>query len=470
MKRLFTLSALLLFFAYPLCAQGGRSGAIVKAGKAALSHKPILELPKIQTHTHFTLSNGITTSVVPNLSNVTAAPTAGLTATTLSNLPGAAAAKPTVAPQGPSFRNRQMERFAAPISPEQSARITKMLDLRVINSGIRFEQIRRENPINQKFLFAYDPAYIDVALTGDLSDTPQDMYSDVPFLQDQEQLKLYFLARHNRENAKWYPKLYNRYQEITRRVDDFEKAKIQNASSIHLPDDISYLLLGDTHNFSGIMLQVASLLEFIQQQQPERKIIVLTEFIEEMKKWDPSIYLPGPNINYKGLWAKLDKRGIEVYGLEPKYVMNNLTQIFKFTSSEKMRTFPAFATIEAIRLRNARWLKTIEHFRKQYPDALIAVYAGATHVEYSQPYSLGDALAGQKTRVISFFPASGINIETNERVRTEFDDLTGLRFIDERILQFNDPELTKLFGADALLRTPPFAPKEDTEIPMPPAN
>lgn len=462
MKRLFTLSALLLFFAYPLCAQGGRSGAIVKAGKAALSHKPILELPKIQTHTHFTLSNGITTSVVPNLSNVTAAPTAGLTATTLSNLPGATAAKPTVAPQGPSFRNRQMERFAAPISPEQSARITQTLIRRVQTSSELFEQVLANSPtIHPQF----SPIKLrnGIALSQNLTEPAKNLYPQVPYLQKQEQLSLYFLARNNREQAKWYPQLVTWYQEIGQRLNDFkqDRTPITHTSdqdlpwiAAQLPKDLSYLLLGECHYRIDTKAQILRFIRYLHYfAQPERKIIILTEFLPENVVWEPGTPLTGDYVELEPIWAHFRQLGIPTIGLEPDFMFNDFSSnIAEKSELGKIDQLNASHTwvgsLEGVRLRNARFLKTIEQVHQDHPDALLIIYAGGAHVEYSQPYSLGDALAGPKTRVISFVPGLEWKNNSWNLEGTNFDIATSLQFVRTPIIQFNDPELIKLSGAD----------------------
>lgn len=480
MKRLFTLSALLLFFAYPLCAQGGRSGAIVKAGKAALSHKPILELPKIQTHPHFTLSNGITTSVVPNLSNVTAAPTAGLTATTLSNLPGATAAKPTVAPQGPSFRNRQMERFAAPISPEQSARITQTLIRRVQTSGALFERARANSPqISPHFSsLRWGPGK---TLSQDLKTPPEILYPQVPYLQDQEQLGLYLLARNNREQAKWYPRIAALYQEINRRLDDFKQDQTLITHprekdiawvAEQLPEDISYLLLGECHYLPDMPKHVADLISYIHRVlQPEREIIVLTEFLQEGVKWGT----PGPVTTweiYVDLFKQLHAMDIPVIGMESSLKFNDssseivgekpetatvsfIANISKETDSKELDTSRQVgSSLEGIRFRNERFLEMIKQVRQEHPNALLIIYTGLGHVEYSEPYSLGDALAGPTTRVVSLGPAP-IQTEDGWNVAgISFDVATNMQFVFDRLTQFNDPELIKLSGADIRWRIP----------------
>ena len=99
-------------------------------------------------------------------------------------------------------------------------------------------------------------------------------------------------------------------------------------------------------------------------------------------------------------------------------------------------------------------MQIIKQTRKQHPDALLIIYTGAGHVEYSHPYSLGDELAGPTTRVISLGPAP-VMIQGEWYVAgTSFDVATNVRFVFDRLVQFNDPELTRLSGADIRWRIP----------------
>ncbi len=367
------------------------------------------------------------------------------------------------------------------LSPQVSAQITKTLQKRVLTSGAHFEQTRDKYPkINPKFLTIRWVS--GESLSQNLTVSPEVLYPQVPFLQNQEQLGLYFLAQNNREQAHWYPKLVTWYQEIVRRLDDFKKNQLSITHPIEkdvswiaqqLPEDISYLLLGECHYLPDIPQNVTELISYIHKVlQPEREIIVLTEFLPEMV----TLGDPGPIVTVKtqiNLWKSLYEMEIPVIGMEPDFKFDDsgseiissepevATKSFYARISEDTDTDKILDTsrqvassLEGVRLRNARFMQIIKQTRQQHPDALLIIYTGAGHVEYSHPYSLGDALAGPTTRVISLGPAP-VMIQGEWYVAgTSFDVATNARFVFDRLVQFNDPELTRLSGADIRWRIP----------------
>ena len=140
---------------------------------------------------------------------------------------------------------------------------------------------------------------------------------------------------------------------------------------------------------------------------------------------------------------------IPVIGLEPSFVRSG-------------RNFWVLNRPEGMRLRHERWLQTIRLYRERYPDALFIVYAGAGHISYGKPYSLGDALAGEKTFVteIGF---NGICWESDEdvlrymggrdldvdEVVEEINDLDNVLREANRVLRIEDPKESRAIGFDA---------------------
>ena len=140
---------------------------------------------------------------------------------------------------------------------------------------------------------------------------------------------------------------------------------------------------------------------------------------------------------------------IPVIGLEPSFVRSG-------------SNFWVLNRPEGMRLRHERWLQTIRLYRERYPDALFIVYAGAGHISYGKPYSLGDTLAGEKTFVteIGF---NGICWESDEdvlrymggrdldvdEVVEEINDLDNVLREANRVLRIEDPKESRAIGFDA---------------------
>ncbi|MCQ2410578.1 MAG: hypothetical protein MJ053_03550 [Elusimicrobiaceae bacterium] len=97
--------------------------------------------------------------------------------------------------------------------PELKKVITKTLQQRVLTSAARFEQIRANLPeIDSRFLSLRLVG--GKALSQPIQESPKVLYPQAPFLQTQEQLGLYFLARNNRAQTTWYPRFVAQYKKL----------------------------------------------------------------------------------------------------------------------------------------------------------------------------------------------------------------------------------------------------------------
>ena len=159
---------------------------------------------------------------------------------------------------------------------------------------------------------------------------------------------------------------------------------------------------------------------------------------------------------YLGVFEVVDKNHMIGGGLEPGFVFHNHSNLLLTDEVERETLWPDFrrrvwSSWEGVRLRNQAWLKTIRTFREKYPDALFIVYAGVGHVLYSETYSLGNALAGAKTLVVNLYPPQSVvrlSLEELGEPYDLFDVATDEQFIHDRLVQFADPALSRLFGAD----------------------
>ena len=335
-------------------------------------------------------------------------------------------------------------------APAHARQISGALERRVIRSYTTAIQTQHQFPQAQRFL----QATAGVHITGEIPVLPKELYPQASFLTNQEQLTNYFLAQNNRQISKQLP-FYQRYlQEIDEHIEDFfrNKQEITHPQSqdmawlaMQISPEISNLLIAEIHGFPEVAFNVANLLLKLKQLQPQRKMFVFTEFLPEGKIWgDPELR---PRLRkYIPAWLIAAARDIPVIGLEPQFVEDNLD----LTLSAFAQGEIVWASPEALRLRNERWLTLIRSYREKYPDALFVIYAGEAHITYSRPNSLGKKLAGPTTFVAGIYPEEG------ERLlyTSSFDQVTNNTFAGERVLKFTDPKLIRLAGFDAQIKVP----------------
>lgn len=369
----------------------------------------------------------------------------------------------------PGATSRIAKRWATPVTEEMSEKMYETLYNRVMVSNQNVIKSIQKYPVDLNALseINFMPGK---GVTSLLKADPKALYPDAPFLQnDEEMLTAYALARFNREQISRAAKVQAHYQAVLAHMQDFAQAKTRITHApdedvswlvSQIPQNTSYLLVGEYHLDEGVMGEITSLVYQLRLRQPKRQIIVLSEYLQQGTLWDSSIPIPKPA---QWMFGKFNELGIPVIGLEPAFVKSNrdfniVGPSFIDSNGQKHIYQNRFwATGEGVRLRNERYLKTIRQIHQKFPDALLVLHAGAGHVEYSQPYSLGDALAGPNTQVISFRPEKIQNTEKPGAFIpyiSPFDNMTNHQFVKDRILQFNDPTLTKLSGANILVRSP----------------
>ncbi|MBO4675831.1 MAG: hypothetical protein J5601_07100 [Elusimicrobiaceae bacterium] len=274
----------------------------------------------------------------------------------------------------------------------------------------------------------------------------QDVYPNNPFLTNNEQANLYLQSKINREIIKrisFNNKLYN---QISTRLEDLERAQEKCTPEPQedvdwlieqIPQNTSYLLLGEYHGMPKVLSTVNSLVRTLRQQQPERKIFLFTEFLYHTNH-------PVVNDFYKDMLTDLEldqNLNIPVIGLEMELASSHVKVVGE--RGMFINITDLWATREGLRIRNNYWFNILKKYRAEYPDALFIVYAGIGHLGYTEAHSISHFLPESKTFVISFMP---------EMYTTDFDSATKKRFYSERILKFNDPKLSHLAGFDVQLR------------------
>ena len=283
-----------------------------------------------------------------------------------------------------------------------------------------------------------------------LAALPQkEVYPHAPFLK-MEHTTDYFLIRHNLEVSKWVPKVQENQRTILARMEDFRAAQVPVSHPMkedmawlaqRIPQDTSYLLIGQKHGYIDIEKNVARLVREIRLRNPNRPILLLTEFLPEGRVWGNSIFTDFSL--HRCVWEEAALQDISVIGLEPKFVDDNEVVLRSHLQLGQRTVEDAdtvWASLEGVRLRNERWMHTIEKMRQVSPEALIIIYAGNGHLSYAEPYSLGKFLSKQGGFVVSLEPNAGY-----------FDEVTEMAF-PARVLQFNQKDLSELAGFDVQIR------------------
>lgn len=291
---------------------------------------------------------------------------------------------------------------------------------------------------------------------------PTLLYPDASFITTPSQLSSHFLVQQNEAFTQEFPKMQLLQNQIIANLEDFEKHKqitriapeeIAPWLARQLPDDLLYLLLGEYHLCPEVQPQIAEIVSSVGKRFQNRQIILFTEFLMDGKIWDEASAEP-PEMDsskYRIVWTTAQTCHIPSIGLEPAFEAANDTRLYYRSPHSKSwwaasRQQNVWASLEGVRLRNEKWLKTLQEYRHLYPEALFIVYAGAAHVAYNEPYSIGVTLGGPKTRVISIYPNYSLVEETT--LSTPFDKITEGRFANIPVLNFTNQKLSRLAGFD----------------------
>ena len=182
------------------------------------------------------------------------------------------------------------------------------------------------------------------------------------------------------------------------------------------------ILLGEMHYVKSIQNAVQDLVLELHRLQPERRIVVFTEFVdlpehtaapsatldtyfrnladEPLEKLgDEDLYL---RVEYaQPLLAALVRNGVEVYALEDRTLCDLIRREESPLPSEKN-------TARAIMYRNQTWARVMQRkmaeIRRTDPDALFIVYAGMGHTSWLVPYSMPKFFTKEKPAVVEISP------------------------------------------------------------------
>lgn len=354
--------------------------------------------------------------------------------------------------------------YSGPTTGCQKAGISRQLRKRSTSTYRQAAQTQLQHPDLSFILHTGPSSFIHPRL----SLSPQALYPQSPFLQTPKQLTHYFLAQHNRRLLQAIPQADQWRREVIYNIPKFHQ--FQKLLTHSQQQDMEWLaeqitkntnnfLIGEMHSFPQIQQQMVLLLQQLRKRFPKRQIFLFTEFLPNSQKWGKTVH-DTPWKNYTPIWHAAQQQHIQVIGLDPQFVTENLQTNLWYETTTIKDSFPAqqlrqniWESPEAIRLRNMRWLATLKRYRQHHPHALFIIYGGAAHILYTEPYSIGKALSGPDTFTAALYPAHLINEGKTTSLTSTFDQLTRGEFLD-RALQFDNPQLSKLAGFDVRLRIP----------------
>lgn len=157
-----------------------------------------------------------------------------------------------------------------------------------------------------------------------------------------------------------------------------------------VPPKAKYIAVGEEHGFPALRQAFEDLVFQYQAMYPERKVIVLTEFVfDRTLPLSEKTGLPVSSLalryrrvspDFKFL-DKFIKKGIDVIGLEDERYFRNHQQFIT----------PSFRQVESVygmKQRNDHWRGIIEDVRQREPGAVFFIYTGNMHVHYRAPFTL----------------------------------------------------------------------------------
>lgn len=356
------------------------------------------------------------------------------------------------------------------IKPEFNARTSQVLESRLINTSIRAQQAQLKLPKTLRPLIS--PS---VASFPEIN--WQAIYPAKSFLTTQEQTVNYMLAKNNRLQVQEAERLEKLFQDLQAHVTQLQQAA-QTTPQVEpylpwaveqIPAQTTMLFLGETHDVPEVRQAIRELIKELAQHAQGRKIILFTEFLPEQTHYTPAnkSQVEQTKSRYKETWQSALEQNIEVVGLEPAFVFEDL---FKDTSMElsqmpsgAITETPLWANLEAVRLRNEAWTRILQQYRAENPDALFVVYDGAAHSSYNTRFTLSHAFEKESPFVINVEPTYHIKtahiMEDGERVRDVapyrnlVEKMLGIE-LPQRVIQITAPELKQLAGFDIRLKIP----------------
>lgn len=156
-----------------------------------------------------------------------------------------------------------------------------------------------------------------------------------------------------------------------------------------IPPTARKIFVGEEHNQPVIYQAFENMVLQYKQLYPQRKIILLTEFVSDrLFPWQ----LPGRPVRRLDMplrrnnadfafFNNLLKAGIQIIGLENVDYMQEHEALITPSDSQSQSVY-------GMQERNAHWRRIISYVAEKNPDAILFIYAGTMHTHYRAPFSL----------------------------------------------------------------------------------
>lgn len=344
--------------------------------------------------------------------------------------------------------------------------VDHILDRRLRNSFKKAMEIQDENPLYLSFLG--EP----VRRVHKTKKMPsQTIYRNKPFLTTSPQTAKYMAAQSNRLFMQESLRIREWIEQLKQHIPQMEEAARNTPHpeepivwlAQQLPTETTMLFVGEMHGFADIREGVETLLTTLRQRDRNREIILFTEFLPKGSRWSGEVIgHPLALPDYIPVWEKAAHNHIEVIGLEPEIVLNDVCEVEGIDPRGLVKNFSQWTHLEGMRLRNESWMETLQAQRQMHPDALFIVYTGSAHSAYYFPFSLSTALLGkEKPFVATLYPDQLLREDgraTSEasfiRHKEPLESLTKHILFQQPFLQFKDPALARLAGFDVRIKVP----------------
>lgn len=353
-----------------------------------------------------------------------------------------------------------------------SFQITQALERRAVRSFIQARKTRRELVHNTRSRFL-DP----VVHVGNINENLAPFTQSASFLSTPRQTRAYLIAR---ENRLYVQQTKHLFQEIIPRLEE-NLPRLREGIYTHTPKDpvrfvaqaipqqVNTIAIGETHGFYDIQEFIVHFLPEIRKAHPDQEIFLFTEFASKEEKY-PAGSLAKSDPQRKKIWQAADENNMQIVGLEPNEVLQDYSILSTLqdknayvliSAGGKLQRFPFFASANGVKWRNESFLRTIQEYRAQHPDAIFIIYAGNAHINTRIPFAITPFLDTQKTFVINLLPTRAqveqrfpqyAQVEIRSLWDPLGDELDGKESFNYPLLYWQDPELVRVAGANIYLQ------------------
>lgn len=355
--------------------------------------------------------------------------------------------------------------------------IGRQLEQRLAHTYRQAKQAQAQIPANYRLIMG-EPIQ-QIFKTYELD--PKELYPEQTFLKNSSQTGNYLSARNNRLFMQEIQRMKTVWAEIDENLPQLQQAASATPQPQDpiawlaeiVPEQTTQLFVGESHGHKEIHQAVVRLVEHLQARQPEREILLFTEFLPENFTWNKRSkhkisQLPEILQGHFPTWDQIAELQIPVIGIELPAAADDVCKIRYLNTQGRWDIQNVWMSLEGVRLRNERWKKTLAQYRTQHPDALFVIYTGADHSMYNRPFTLANK--NEHTFVSVLYPDRYRAFEPSGRFSctTVAKPKAGPleRLVDEldfqrSVVQFQSPGLSQIAGFDVRIKLPVKLPDID---------